>query len=153
MKANQWVFGALAAVLLLGSVWVTGIGVLYYIDIPSAVIVFLGGYLITLMSHGPSGIAEAYRTASGGQGADAAAIGRSRAVLRGLGRNFIYLGIFGIIMGLIAVLSIFDPPETFAQGLATLIITSLYAVMGNLVLVNPFLHRLDAMAGEAGAKP
>ncbi len=151
MKANQWIFGLLVLILLPGSIWVTGIGVLYYIDIPSAIVVFLGGYLIALTSHGASGIAEAYRTASGRMAAaDAPAIGRSRAVLRGLGRNFIFLGIFGIIMGLIAVLSIFDPPETFARGLATLIITALYAVMGNLLLVNPFLHRLDAMEGELG---
>jgi flagellar motor component MotA len=68
-------------------------------------------------------------------------------VLRGLGRNFIYLSILGMIMGLIAVLSLFDPPDTFAQGLATLIITPLYAMMGNILLVNPFLHRLDAMDG------
>lgn len=167
MKLNQWIFGVLALVLLLGSVWITGIGVMFYIDIPSAIIVYLGGYLISLMSHGPAGIAEAYRTAAGGSSdghssgdggsgggrkqirANGPAIARSRAVLKGLGRNFIFLGFFGMIMGLIAVLSIFDPPDTFAQGLATLIITSLYAVLGNLVLVNPFLHRLDAMKLDA----
>jgi flagellar motor component MotA len=134
--------------LVLGSFLIPGIGILYYIDIPSAIIVLLGGYLVALMSHGPSGIAEAYRTATrGGVTADAKVIGRSRAVLRGLGRNFIYLSILGMIMGLIAVLSLFDPPDTFAQGLATLIITPLYAMMGNILLVNPFLHRLDAMDG------
>ncbi len=146
MKVSQWIFGALVVALVFGTVWVTGVGIAYYIDIPSAIIIFVGGYCISLMSHGAAGLSQGYRLGAGKKltSISSGEIARAASVLRGLGRNFIYLAIFGMLMGLIAILTHLAPSEQMAKGLATLIIVSLYASAGNFLLVLPFRHRLEA---------
>lgn len=147
MKISQWIFGIIFLALIPVTVWITGIGWLYFVDIPSFLIVFIGGYLLSLMSHGARGVASAYRMAGRDRPEDDPAdMAGGIAVFRGLKSNFLFASFFGAIMGLIAVLTVFEQPERMAQGLATLIITLLYAVVAILILVHPFLHRLEQKA-------
>jgi flagellar motor component MotA len=73
-------------------------------------------------------------------------------VLKGLGRNFIFFAFAGMIMGMIAMLGNWGGEATsFGWGFATLIITGLYAILANILLVLPFRHRLEAVLARRKA--
>jgi flagellar motor component MotA len=153
MKSYQMVFGLLFLVIVLSSVLWGGLPLGYYFDAPSALIVFFGGFFASIFSHGFGGIIEAYRTAiRGGDEIDEQILIRSRAVFVGLHRNFMFLGLFGIVIGSISLLGFFSNINEggLASGTATMLISLFYGFIGSLLLVFPFLSRIESMMPKAG---
>jgi flagellar motor component MotA len=147
MKAIQWFYLALVVLLVPATFIMGGVGILAYIDIPSIIIVFGMSYLISLSAHGLKGLGNAYRHAiKGGTKAECLS---AVEVFRGLQISFILSGIFGIVVGTVAMLTALNDLESLSKGAAVCILTGLYTLIAILVLVTPFRSRVAAMAVAA----
>jgi flagellar motor component MotA len=56
MKIIQWIFLVIAGAIIPFAIWAGGIGALYYLDIPSLIVIIIGGYALALASHGFAGL-------------------------------------------------------------------------------------------------
>lgn len=147
MNASNWIYGILSftVTVVLGIV-LSGVGFVAYIDLPSFIIVLGGAYLLSLMSHGPKGLGQAYRVAiKGGSKAELLA---AVEVFKHLDSTFNLLGITATILGFIAMLSFYgfgaDPAGTtdmYLRGSAVAVLTYLYALIARFMLAGPFRAR------------
>ena len=146
MKIVQWVFGLLFGAIVVGGMVLVGIGLRFYVDLPSILIVVVGGLLLSSMSHGLAGVGRAYRSAvSAHENSGSAERRQAIEVLAGLKTNLFYAAFVGMVIGTVAILSNSGHTDEVAQGVATMILTLLYALVVNLLFVMPFLHRVRAM--------
>lgn len=147
MKWTNWLFGVLGfSAVVVFAILVAGAGFEPYLDIPSAVIILAGGYLPVLMAVGASGLGRAYRAATGEAGRQdcLAAV----EVFRQLGRNFVVAGLFGTLMGFIAMLRVEGDSDRLVIGATVAVLTILYALVAVLFLAEPFRARAAAKAAE-----
>lgn len=152
MKTSNWIYGILAftVTVVFGTI-LSGVSFTAYVDLPSFIIVLGGGYLLSLMAHGPKGLGGAYGAAiKGGSKAELLA---AVEVFRHLDRTFHLLGVTGTILGFIAMLSFYgfktDPAGTtdmYLRGSAVAILTYLYALIARFMLAGPFKARAAALA-------
>jgi flagellar motor component MotA len=149
MKKSGWIFWLLGVAVVPFGIWVGGVGMLYYIDIPSLVIVPMVGILVSIASHGVDGFFGAYRTAMAEPGsASVSDLKKGAAVLRGFAANNIVAAFFGVVLGTIAMLANVSDSRGLAAGVATVLITVFYALLVNLFAVYPFKHHLEAEASS-----
>lgn len=147
MKLVNWINFVLVLAIIGFTLAIVGVGVGYYLDIPSLVVTYGIACLLSLMSHGARGLGRAYRVAvAGGTAAEEA---QAEAVFKGLQSNLIVAGLFGFVMGAVAILSNIASPESVAQGFAVAVLVVLYALVGIMLAVAPFRWRL---AGRVAAR-
>jgi flagellar motor component MotA len=149
MKKTAWIYGILALGIMFWAIYLGGAGILYFVDIPTMVIIPIAAFLLSFMSHGFEGVLLAYKTALFKKNQTSKEfIEKGIAVFKGLQRNFVFLSFAGVLTGVIAMLVVVTEVTSFARGLAVAILSFYYAVLGILFLVLPFKNRLEEAKAE-----
>ena len=124
------------AFIVLTIVW-AGAGIPAYVDPASLAVVLSFPILMSFATHSLREIGRSFRLAFGAGPAGRPELERALLYFRGVGRHLLYGGGFGLVTGLVALLSSFEEPRQIGRGLAVAVITTQYAILLNALLAWP----------------
>lgn len=114
----------------------------WYLDLPSAAVVFVLAFSVTAGDYGWKGIGRAFSAAFGKRPMEAAALRSADAAVRALGRYAWYASVLGVFVGTIAILGNMSDPGKIGPNFAVALICPLYALLFNFALVSPMRGRI-----------
>lgn len=134
--------------MIVATIVVNGMGIGYYANLPSLIVVVGLSAALLFATHSPREIGNAFRAAyrSSNTSELKAAIGFFKAMQRYL----LWSGLLGTMMGAIAMLSALGEAIAIGAGAALGLITVLYAVILNFVLALPFRHAAEKRLAQLG---
>lgn len=153
MRATNWIFYVLALVVTVVLALVfCGSPPANFLDLPSALVVLGGSYLLACFAHGATGVCSAYGAALSSRSTPAECR-KAVEVFKGLQGYFILTGLLGTLMGTIAMVTWQESqgagtPGNYVAGAAVAVLTLLYALVALLFLVLPFKAAAAAKATE-----
>lgn len=144
--------GIAGAAALLGWAMTVGPGALpWFIDVPSALTVLLGGYCawLAMVGRDRKALVEVLRA-----GHPAAAdLDRAEEVALARRRAYWALGLLGTLVGLIQLFNGLDDPSAWGPALAVFFLQPIYAALADLFIASPMLSRVREKRAAATAAP
>ena len=123
----------------------------FFIDVPSALTVFWGGYCtwLAMVGRDRKVLTEVLRAEHPG----AADLDRAEEVALALRRATWAMGLLGTTVGLIQVVNALDDPTAIGWALAAFALQPLYAALADLFIASPMLSRVREKRAAANAAP
>ncbi len=140
--------------LLVAAAAMTGGRIVVFLSVPSAALVLLPAFVLSLTTHSFAEIVAAYRVGFQTQaGADRTSWRKDLEVARiyhlSFGRYVIASGIFGTFLGIVVMLvHINSDIDTVGRGFSVSLLTILYSVFFYIVLVVPFRAGIERRLAE-----
>ncbi len=115
----------------------------WYLDLPSAAVIFVLSFAVTAGDYGWKGISGAFSAAFGKRPMDEDELRSADAAARALGRYAWYAAVLGVFVGTIAILGGITDPGKLGPNFAVALICPLYALLFNFILIAPMRNRIQ----------
>jgi len=132
-------------------VYVSGAKSLWYVDVPSIIMVFLPTFVLCAGDYGWKGIRDSFSAAFGKKGKTRAELDQAYALAGALGRYAWFAAVFGTCIGIIAILASLreaQDPTRLGPNVAISLICFFYALMFNFMLITPMRNRIALKRGS-----
>lgn len=136
---------ALIAVFILTVVMLSTSG-LYYLDIPSALLVVLISFFILLPSYSLKEMVDAFKAAFEENRADASTLKKASAFFLSMRRAFYLSAGVGMLFGGISMLHVMSMDLDLFASLGTLLIVLFYAVLTDIFIITPFSAAIEKIS-------
>jgi len=155
MAKRYFLVLALTLAALIGVIVVFGTGLLVdllvLIDLPSLGLVVALAALMGFAAHSPREVGRSYRLAFSGRGGSREELEQAATYFDGLMRYLACGGAIGALMGFVEMLRTIGDMASVGRGLATCLLSALYAVLLIAVVGVPFRTAIrKRLAGLAG---
>ncbi len=137
MKKTFFVNSCLLAGVMVFIVMLTGADVSLYVDIPSIVILIVPAFLVLSSSFSIAEIGRAF-AAPFDMNPAVTDLKKSEEFFKAFRRTLWVMGLVAFIMGNIAMFKVMAEDQYF-QGFSVAILAILYALMADIILINPYL--------------
>ena len=144
--------GIAGAAALLGWAMTVGPSELpYFIDVPSALTVLLGGYSawLAMVGRDRKVLAEVLRA----KHPAAADLDRAEEVALARRRAYWAMGLLGSTVALVQLFVVLDDPSAWGPALAVFFLQPIYATLADLFIASPMLSRVREKRAAATAAP
>ncbi len=135
----------LVVAMSLFGVYVSAAKPLWYLDVPSIIMVFLPTFVLCAGDYGWKGIGTAFSASFGKKEKTEKELAQADAVSIALGRYAWYAAVFGTCIGIIAILASLretPDPNRLGPNVAVSLICFFYAIMFNFMLITPMRNRI-----------
>ncbi len=132
-------------------VYISAAKPLWYLDVPSIIMVFLPSFVLCAGDYGWKGIGMAFSAAFGRQPRTDQELVRAQATATALGRYSWYAAVFGTCIGFIAILASLSQAQDSTRlgpNVAVSLICFFYALMFNFMLITPMRNRIALKRGS-----
>jgi flagellar motor component MotA len=128
---------------------VSGANFLWYVDLPSLVMVFLPAFVLTSGVHGVKGTVAAFSVAFGAGEWTREELEKAFLAARSLGRFAWLAALVGSFIGAIAILGNLGEMEKIGGNTAVALICAFYAVLFEFLVVSPMTGRIKNRIAES----
>jgi len=132
-------------------VYISAAKPLWYLDVPSIIMVFLPTFVLCAGDYGWKGIGNAFAAAFGKKEKTRSELDQASTLVAALGRYAWLAAVFGTCIGIIAILaSLRETPNPTRLGpnVAVSLICFFYALMFNFMLITPMRNRIALKRGS-----